>query len=145
MVRNFLRVPLFVIATTLFALSVLTVAFHTYGSLTAKSFLADKQGFVDVKIGVYLAQDRCYPSQYFRYRFEATDHLTDGSTEKVAGEVCGGGNETNWFSGYSPLGHFAPMHSARKEALIKDAWIALFVQLTVLLSYILVRKEGGVN
>jgi hypothetical protein len=137
MTKKVLRRILFAISIILFALSFAAVAFYAYGNLEARSFLAE-QGFTDIKIGVYLAKDRCYPSQYFRYRFEAT---YPNSNEKVAGEVCGGGNVEEWFSGCSPLGHFAQVHRERKEAVTRGVWVAIFTQLAVFLLLILARKE----
>ena len=133
------------LATALIAMivaSLVTVVFLVYGNIEAKSYLQDI-GFTDVNIGIYLAKDRCYPSQNFRYRFEATDHRTDGSTEKIAGEVCGGGNETNWFAGFSPLGHFFEQHQYRKDEVASIAWSAVSVQLTVALLLVFLRNVKG--
>jgi hypothetical protein len=137
MAKKVLRRILFAISIILFALSFAVAAFYAYGNLEARSFLA-KQGFTDINIGVYLAKDRCYSSQYFRYRFETT---YPNSNEKVAGEVCGGGTVEEWFSGCSPLGHFAQVHRERKEALTRSVWVAIFTQLAVFLLLILARKE----
>jgi hypothetical protein len=137
MAKKVLRKILFTVSIILFALSVVVVAFHAYGNFVARAFLAE-QGFTDIKIGVYLAKDRCYSSQYFRYRFEA---IYPNSSEKVTGEVCGGGNVEEWFSGCSPLGHFAQVHRERKDAVIKGVWVAIFTQLVVFFLLILARKE----
>ncbi len=137
MAKKVLRKILFAISIILLTSSLAVVAFHAYGNFEAKSFL-EEEGFTDIKIGVYLAKDRCYPSQYFRYRFEAT---YPNRNEKVAGEVCGGGNERKWFSGCSPLGHFAQIHGARKEAMTKNVLIAILTQLLILFLLILIRKE----
>ena len=137
MTKKVLRRILSAISTILFALSTAAIAFHAYGNFKARSFLTE-QGFTDIKIGVYLAKDRCYPSQYFRYRFEAT---YPNSNEEVAGEVCGGSNVEEWFSGCSPLGHFVPMHEDRKNAVTKSVLGAIFIQTAVFSLLILVRKE----
>jgi hypothetical protein len=137
MTKKILRRILFAISIILFALSFVAVAFYAYGNLESRSFLVE-QGFTDIKIGVYLAKDRCYSSQYFRYRFEA---IYPNSSEKVAGEVCGGGNVEEWFSGCSPLGHFAQVHRERKEAVTRGVWVVIFTQLAVFLLLILARKE----
>jgi hypothetical protein len=137
MAKKVLRKILFTVSIILFALSVVVVAFHAYGNFEARAFLAE-QGFTDIKVGVYLAKDRCYSSQYLRYRFEAT---YPNSNEKVAGEVCGGGNVEEWFSGCSPLGHFAQVHRERKQAVTKGVLVAIFTQLAVFLLLILARKE----
>jgi hypothetical protein len=137
MAKKFLRRILFAISIILFALSFAAAVFYAYGNLEARSFL-EEQGFTDIKIGVCLAKDRCYPSQYFRYRFEAT---YPNINEKVAGEVCGGSTAEEWFSGCSPPGHFAQMHKERKEAVIKSVCVAIFTQLAVFLLLILARKE----
>ena len=139
MTKKVLRRILFAISIILFALSFAAVAFYAYGNLEARSFLAE-QGFTDIKIGVYLAKNRCYPSQYFRYRFEAT---YPNSNEKVAGEVCGGGNVEEWFSGCSPLGHFAQAHSEREAIVKMSVLVATLTQLVVFLLLILARKEYG--
>ena len=125
------------VSITLFGISLAIDIFHIYGSLKTRSFL-EGQGFRNVDVGVYLAEDRCYPSQYFRYSFEAT---FPGRDEQVVGEVCGDGDETHWDSSSSPLGHFGDMHTDRKKAVIKDFAFLVLAQLVFAPLLIITRKE----
>ena len=109
--------------------SLLAALFLSYGGFAGKFYL-EEQGFTDVDMGVYLAKDRCFPGQYFRYSFEATSPLRD---EKIAGETCGRLGKENWLTGYSPLGHFGTMHEDRKDEVMSIVQKAISAQLVIFL------------
>ena len=133
-----IRIQKNLITTLLIAVptSLLVALFLAYGSFAGKVYL-EEQGFTDVDMGVYLAKDRCFPGQYFRYSFEATAPFRD---EKIAGETCGRLNE-DWLTGYSPLGHFGRMHEDRKDELMGIAQTAISAQLVILLLILSKRKK----
>ena len=117
--------------------SLLVSLFLAYGGFAGKVYL-EGEGFTDVDMGIYLAKDRCFPGQYFRYSFEAA---FPGKDERVVGEVCGRLDKESWLSGYSPLGHFGRMHEDRKDEVMGIAQSIISAQLVILLLILSKRNK----
>ena len=131
-IQKFLTTILLITVPT----SLLAALFLAYGGFAGKVYL-EGAGFTDVDMGVYLAKDRCFPGQYFRYSFEATAPFRD---EKIAGETCGRLNE-DWLTGYSPLGHFGRMHEDRKDEVMGIVQTIISAQLVILLLILSKRSK----